>query len=323
MAGGLFALLDDVALIARTAASSLDDVAAGAAKASAKSAGVIIDDAAITPSYVTNISADRELGIIGRIARGSLFNKFVIIIPLALLLSQFAEWALPILLVAGGTFLVYEGAHKVAGWLGLGHHEHQPTTATAPLTGEPPDADTVEQAEDKVVFGAVRTDLILSAEIMLISLANMDTDSFWLRTGMLIAVALIMTLLVYGSVAVLVRMDDWGMRLAERSETWAKRFGRCLVTAMPKILGLLSVVGTVAMLWVGGHLLLANGATLGFHAPYDLVHYLEEAVHSFGGVAVWLVDTACSAVAGLLVGGLVVACTALVGKLIPGRKSHS
>lgn len=316
MAGGLFALLDDVAAIAKLAAASADDVVAGAGKAAAKSAGVIIDDAAVTPQYVAGIAADRELGVIGRIAKGSIFNKLLIIIPLALILSQFAEWALPILLLAGGTFLAYEGAEKVMGWVGLGHHgeEHHDDAPAVLEEGE-----AGETAEDRVVGGAIRTDLILSAEIMLISLAALDTDSFWERLAMLVVIAVIMTAGVYGAVALLVRMDDFGIRLMTRESAASKRTGKALVKGMPKVLSIISVIGTIAMLWVGGHLLLVNSDEVGWSAPHDTLHAVTHAIEGAGGLVTWLADTAVSGVAGLIWGLLVVGLLTVSAKLIPKR----
>lgn len=314
MAGGLFALLDDVAMIAKAAASSVDDMASAAAKASAKSAGVIIDDAAVTPQYVTNIPADRELGIIRRIARGSIRNKLFIILPVALILSQFAEWALPILLICGGSFLAFEGAEKVLGWLGLHHAEH--------LDGDKP-SENVEQAENRLVGGAVRTDLILSAEIMLISLAVLNVDSFWLRFGTLVIIAFIMTFLVYGSVSLLVRMDDYGLSLIQSERKWAHPIGNALVKGMPYTLSVIGVIGTFAMLWVGGHLLLVNSDQLGLHLLYGWVHDATHYVHEhMGGFLAWLMETTLSGIAGLLAGLVIVGVIAVLafGKKLIARK---
>lgn len=305
MAGGLFALLDDVAALARAAAASVDDIAAGAMKASAKSAGVIVDDAAVTPQYISGVSAHRELSVIKRIAVGSVKNKFLFIIPVAMVMSTFAPWVLPILLIIGGSYLVFEGAEKVLPWMGLGHGHHEESVAVG---------ETSEEVEDKLVAGAVRTDLILSTEIMLIALSNIDADSVWTRLGTLIVVAALMTVAVYGAVALLIRMDDFGVKLAERKSDFAQKFGRGLVSAMPKVFTVISVVGTVAMLWVGGHLLVVAPHDLGFHPVYDLVHAAEEAVHHAGSIVTWLVDTALSALVGLIVG------LAIVGALTVGKR---
>jgi uncharacterized protein len=295
LAGGLVALLDDVAVLARAAAASVDDIGTAAAKAGAKAAGVVIDDAAVTPQYVRSLAAERELPIIRRIALGSLRNKFLVILPAVLLLSQFLPWLLTPILMLGGAYLCYEGAEKV--WAKIAHHD-------AHGAGE----ETV-QDEKKLVSGAVRTDLILSAEIMVITLNEVLDESFWSRLAILAVVAVVMTVLVYGAVALIVRMDDAGLRLAQLSGAVAT-FGRGLVKAMPVVLTVLTVVGTAAMLWVGGHILLVGADELGLNFLYDAVHHVEEAAHdatgALGGLVGWLVNTVASAILGLIVGLLVV-----------------
>ena len=295
MAGGLVALLDDVAVLARTAAASIDDIGAAAAKAGAKAAGVVIDDAAVTPQYVRSLAAERELPIIKRIALGSLRNKFLIILPVILLLSQFVPWLLTPILMLGGAYLCYEGAEKV--WAKVAHHD-------AHGHGEEGTQD-----EKKLISGAVRTDLILSAEIMVITLNEVIDEPFWSRLAILVVVAVVMTVVVYGAVGLIVKMDDAGLRLAQLSGAVAA-FGRGLVKAMPVVLTVLTVVGTAAMLWVGGHILLVGTDELGLHFLYGAVHHVEEAVHDatgvFGGLAGWLVNTIASAILGLIIGALVV-----------------
>jgi uncharacterized protein len=299
MAGGLVALLDDVSVLARAAAASVDDIGLAAGRASAKAAGVVVDDTAVTPQYVQGLAAERELPIIRRIAVGSLRNKLLVILPVALLLSQFLPVLLPPLLMAGGAYLCYEGAHKVWGRLRGHAHDAHPTGA----------AELVD--EDVVVRGAVRTDFILSAEIMVIALDEVADSPFVTRTIILAVVALGITALVYGVVGLIVKMDDVGLSLAQRSAAGVASFGRGLVRAMPKVLAVLSVVGTAAMLWVGGHIILLGTDELGFHPLYDAVHTAEEAAHdatgALGGVLGWLTETALSAVLGLLVGALVLA----------------
>jgi predicted DNA repair protein MutK len=293
VAGGLVALLDDVAVLARAATASIDDVGVAAAKAGAKAAGVVIDDAAVTPQYVRGLAAQRELPIIKRIAVGSLRNKFLIILPAVLLLSQFVPWLLTPILMLGGAYLCYEGAEKV--WARIAHH----------------DAHGADQVQDEktLVAGAVRTDLILSAEIMVITLNEVINESFWSRLAILSVVALVMTVAVYGAVALIVKMDDAGLRLSEHSGAVAS-FGRGLVRAMPVVLTALTVVGTAAMLWVGGHILLVGTDELGLHFLYEAVHHVEEAAHdatgALGGLVGWLVNTVASAILGLIVGGLIV-----------------
>jgi predicted DNA repair protein MutK len=312
MSAGLFGLLDDVAALARLAAASVDDIGAAAGRATAKAAGVVIDDTAVTPQYVHGITADRELPIIKKIAIGSLRNKILFILPAILLLSQFVPWLLTPILMLGATYLCYEGAEKVWGWF-PGNHGHDahatPTAAAGP------------DAEKFMVTGAIRTDFILSAEIMVIALNEVAGEAFLPRLVILVVVALVITAGVYGVVAGIVKMDDIGLNLAQRSSRAAQRIGRGLVAGMPKLLSALSTIGTVAMLWVGGHILLVGTDTLGWHPPYGFVHHVEESVHhavpGVGAVLAWLVNTGISAVIGLIVGAVVV----LVMHLLPfGKK---
>ena len=253
MSAGLFALLDDVAALAKLAAASVDDIGAAAGRATAKAAGVVIDDTAVTPQYVHGITADRELPMIKRIAIGSLRNKLLFILPAALLLSQFVPWLLTPILMLGATYLCYEGAEKVWGRL-RGHDAHAAPTAAVG-----------EDAEKQMTSGAIRTDFILSAEIMVIALNEVADQPFVPRLIILIVVALVITAAVYGVVALIVKMDDIGLSLAQRSSRFAQKVGRGLVAAMPKLLAALSAIGTVAMLWVGGHILLVGADTLGWH----------------------------------------------------------
>ena len=270
----------------------VDDILTAALKASAKTAGVVIDDAAVTPQYVQGLTPARELRVVLYIALGSLFNKFVIIIPIALLLTAFAPWVLPWLLIIGGVYLCFEGAEKVTEWFGL-HH-----------TAE----DTGARDEKKLVFGAIRTDLILSTEIMLISLASLDTGmGIWMTLGVLVVIGLGMTLLVYGAVALLVKIDDVGLAMMKNPAKRMRRTGARIVAAMPAVFRVIGIVGTVAMLWVGGHLVIANLAETFWHGPYDMLHAVTHAVEAAGPVVVWLADTAVSAVFGLVLGLIVVA----------------
>jgi predicted DNA repair protein MutK len=301
MSAGLFGLLDDVAALARLAAASVDDIGAAAGRATAKAAGVVIDDTAVTPQYVHGITADRELPMIKRIAIGSLRNKLLFILPAALLLSQFVPWLLTPILMVGATYLCFEGAEKVVGWFSAHDSHAAPTTAVG------------EDAEKQMTSSAIRTDFILSAEIMVIALNEVADQAFVPRLIILVVVALVITAAVYGVVAVIVKMDDVGLSLTQRSSRFAKKIGRGLVSGMPMLLAALSTIGTVAMLWVGGHILLVGTDTLGWHAPYGLVHHAEEWVKSateafaaVSGVLAWLVNTAASAVIGLVVGAIVV-----------------
>ncbi|WP_250444819.1 DUF808 domain-containing protein [Actinotalea sp. C106] len=309
MAGGLAALLDDIAALAKLAAASVDDVGAAAGRASAKAAGVVIDDTAVTPRYVHGVASARELPIVRRIAIGSLRNKLLFILPAALLLSELLPWLLTPILMVGGTYLAFEGAEKVYE-LVTGHREEKAAV---------PAAVQGEDAEKRVVGGAIRTDFILSAEIMVIALNEVADEPLVSRAVILVVVALGITALVYGIVALIVKMDDVGLHLAETRRGVVAAGGRLLVRAMPKVLAVLSTVGIVAMLWVGGHILLVGVDELGWHAPYELVHHLEEAVHGWvgvGGFMAWLVNTLASALVGLLVGAVVVA----VMHVVPRRR---
>ena len=297
MAGGLVALLDDVAVLARAAAASIDDIGAAAGRASMKAAGVVVDDTAVTPQYVHGLNADRELPIIRKIALGSLRNKMLIILPAILLLSQFLPFLLTPILMIGGAYLCYEGAEKI--WHKLSGHAETHATVEDAL----PDEKTI-------VSGAVRTDFILSAEIMVISLNEVAGEAFVSRAAILVVVALGITVLVYGVVGLIVKMDDVGLSLSQKSGKGLAAFGRALVKGMPKLLAALTVVGTAAMLWVGGHIILLGADELGFHPLYEFVHHLEEAAHdatgALGGVVGWLVNTLGSAILGLVVGAIVV-----------------
>ena len=309
MAGGLVALLDDIAALAKLAAASVDDVGAAAGRASAKAAGVVVDDTAVTPRYVHGFEPERELPIIKRIAIGSLRNKLLIILPVALLLSQFIPWLLTPILMVGGTYLCYEGAEKIWEKVSGHHEEHE---------GEPAASVGPEQ-EKSMVSGAIRTDFILSAEIMVIALNEVADEPFVSRAIIMAVVAVGITLLVYGVVGLIVKMDDIGLHLAERDSGAAQAVGRFLVKGMPKLLAVLSTVGIVAMLWVGGHILLVGVDELGWHGPYELVHHLEEAVHGvagLGGFLAWLANTLASALIGLVVGAVVVAAM----HVLPRRK---
>ena len=316
MSGGLFALLDDIAVLAKAAAASIDDVGAAAGRASAKAAGVIVDDTAVTPRYVQGLDPKRELPIIKKIAIGSLRNKLLFILPAALLLSQFLPWALTPLLMIGGTYLCFEGAEKI--WEKISHHPE----------GQADELHEGGQVADEkdIVSGAVRTDFILSAEIMVISLNEVASEPLLSRAIILVIVALAITALVYGVVALIVKMDDVGLNLAARGNGVASRLGRGMVAAMPKVLTTLSTVGIAAMIWVGGHILLLGlhdlSEMLGWHVlalPYEWVHHAEEAVHgatgALGGILGWITNTIGSAILGLIVGAIVVA----VLHLLPQR----
>ncbi len=310
MSGGLAALLDDIAALAKAAAASVDDVAAAAGRASAKASGVVIDDAAVTPRYVTGFSPSRELPMIKNIAVGSLRNKLIFILPAILLLSEFLPWLLTPLLMVGGVYLSYEGAEKL--WEKVSGHP--------PVVTDDPVATSGTDHEKVMTASAIRTDFILSAEIMVIALNEVTHEPLGWRAFILVIVGLLITVGVYGVVALIVKMDDIGLALA-RGEGFRARFGEGLVKAMPTLLAVLSNVGMIAMLWVGGHILLVGVAELGWQAPYGFVHHLEEGVAhatgAFGGFLGWLTNTFFSFLVGLAVGAIVVA----VMHLIPRKQT--
>jgi len=298
MPSGLVALLDDIASITKLAAASLDDVGAAAGKASSKAIGVVVDDAAVTPRYVAGLSPERELPIIAKIAAGSLRNKLLLLLPAALLLSAFLPWAITPLLMMGGAFLCFEGAEKVIE--ALGGEEHG---ADELASG---DARSIEDAKVK---GAIRTDLILSAEIMAIALASVAESPILTQAIVLIIVAIAITAGVYGVVGLIVKMDDIGLHLAGRRSAFTRAIGRGLVKAMPVLMGALAKIGTAAMLWVGGGILLHGAEVLGWEMPAALVHHAAEGVgHAvpFASAAVaWMVTALCAGIIGLAIGGLI------------------
>ena len=311
MAGGLVALLDDVAAIAKLAAASLDDVAGASARAGAKAAGVVIDDTAVTPRYVVGLAPQRELPIIGKIALGSLRNKLIFLLPAALLLSAFAPWAITPILMAGGAFLCFEASEKILETL-TGHHA-QAEDAT------PVDA---RQLEERQVSGAIRTDLILSAEIMAIALSELPDLSIGTQAIALALVGIAITVGVYGVVAAIVKMDDIGLHLARRDNATTQAVGRGLVKAMPVVLRVLAIVGTAAMVWVGGGIIVHGMEEFGLttlpHLIHGTAHHAGEVLPVGGAVAEWLVGAIGSAIVGLVIGAVIVG----VLHLIPSKKAH-
>ena len=310
---GLLALLDDVAAIAKVAAASVDDIAAAAAKAGAKAAGVVIDDAAVTPKYIHGFEAKRELPIIWRIALGSVKNKLVILLPALLALNYFLPVAITPLLMLGGAYLCFEGAEKVFHML------------------FPHGDDAVEQAfdtkdpahlEEEKVAGAIKTDFILSAEIMTIALATVESPSFWMQAITLAVVGVAITVAVYGAVALIVKMDDIGLHMAANRKTAAARaIGRGLVAGMPVLLAILSTVGTAAMLWVGGSIVLHGLEVTHIWAwPYETIHHIAalaaQAVPAAEGFVAWAVQAGIDGIFGLGLGILLIPlATRLIGPL--------
>jgi len=296
---GLLALLDDVAAIAKVAAASVDDIAAAAAKAGAKAAGVVIDDAAVTPKYVHGFEAKRELPIIWRIAKGSLKNKLLILLPAALLLANFAPWVITPLLMLGGAYLCFEGAEKVFHLL-FPHGDGQ--------VAEDLDPKNPAHLEEERVAGAIKTDFILSAEIMTIALAAIPDSSFWLEAVTLALVGTLITVAVYGTVALIVKMDDLGLYMSANGRLAPTRaFGRGLVLGMPWLMVILSTVGTAAMLWVGGSIILHGADALGWGWLYGQIHHLAEAAAQalpvgLTGFVEWSVTAVFDGIFGLALG---------------------
>ena len=314
---GLIALLDDVAAIAKVAAASVDDVMAQAIKASSKAAGAVIDDAAVTPKFVHGFSAARELPIVWKIAKGSLFNKLVILLPAALLLSQFAPWALPPLLMLGGAYLCFEGAEKV--WHALDPSDHH----TEELFQEKMDD---AHLEEKKVKGAIKTDFILSAEIMTIILSALPEGQPLVMIAASLAFAAVMiTVAVYGAVALIVKADDVGLHLAaEGSFAITRRIGLMIVQGMPYLMKLLLIVGTAAMIWVGGSIIVHGAYALGFKVPYQTIHDIAVGVavnvpDVLQGFTEWVVTAAIDGVIGLILGVLIV----VIFKMVPKPKGEA
>ena len=301
MPSGLAALLDDVAAIAKLAAASIDDVGAAAGRAGMKAAGVVVDDTAVTPRYVTGFTPDRELPIIARIAKGSIKNKLLVILPVALLLSALLPWAITPLLMIGGAYLCYEGAEKI--WDAISGAEHSLAEEAAELLSE--------EHERKMVAGAVRTDFILSAEIMAIALAEVATEPFATQAAILALVGIAITAGVYGVVGLIVKMDDVGLHLAQRRDSGSRALGRGLVHAMPKVMATLSTVGIAAMIWVGGGIIVHGLEVFGLAGPAHLIHDAAEAaghaVPGLAGTVAWAVGALGAGLVGFAVGAVVVA----------------
>ena len=301
MPSGLIALLDDVAMIAKLAAASADDVAAATAKAGVKAAGVVIDDTAVTPRYVTGLSPERELPIIWKIAKGSLRNKLLFLLPGAVGLAAFAPFLITPLLMLGGAYLAFEATEKILETV-LHDHEHQVDLLQA---------DTPQELEALQVKGAIRTDFILSAEIVAIALNELDNLTLGEQAGALILVSFAITIGVYGVVGLIVKLDDIGLHLAARANRAAKSFGMGLVHIVPKLLKALSGIGTAAMLWVGGGILLHGMEELGApaipHLVHDTAHHIAEAVGggAVGAILEWVSNAIGAAIAGAIIGGAI------------------
>lgn len=298
---GLIALLDDVAAIAKVAASSIDDVIGQAAKAGTKAAGAVIDDAAVTPKYVQGFEASRELPVIWRITKGSLKNKLLFLLPAGLALSAFAPWLIAPLLMLGGAYLCFEGAEKIAHALGWSHgHEDYPDKENV--------IEDPAHLEEEKAQGAIKTDFILSAEIMTIALAAIPASTFWMEAATLAAVAVMITVAVYGAVAIIVKMDDLGLAMANKGRLGLTRAtGRAIVRGMPGFLKALTVIGTAAMLWVGGSIIVHGLEELGFPT---LGHWIHDAAYALGhmvpatfeGATEWFAKAVMDGILGLALG---------------------
>lgn len=296
---GLLALLDDVAGIAKVAAASVDDVAAQALKAGTKAAGAVIDDAAVTPKYLHGFSSARELPVIWKIAKGSFKNKLLFLLPAALLLSSFAPWAIAPLLMLGGGYLCFEGAEKIYHLL-VPHDDSHVFKEDAP--GDP------AHLEEQKASGAIKTDFILSAEIMTIALAAIPPSSIWMQAATLALVGIGITVAVYGAVALIVKADDVGLYAAQNGNfALTRTLGRGLVRAMPGFMKLLTIVGTAAMLWVGGSIIVHGLDEMGFgwlgQLIYDWAYAVSHMVpDAWAGFAKWFTKATIDGVLGLVIG---------------------
>jgi predicted DNA repair protein MutK len=318
---GLIALLDDVAAIAKVAAASLDDVAGQAAKAGAKAAGVVIDDAAVTPRYMTGFAARRELPIVRKIAMGSLRNKLLILLPAALVLSYVLPAAITPLLMIGGAYLCYEGTEKVFESV-FPHQAHAHETALGSIAVAP------KTLEDEKVAGAIKTDFILSAEIMAIALAALPVSNLWTQAAVLAVVGVGITAAVYGAVALIVKADDIGVALAANLSdsvfgTASRAAGRALVYGMPGFLKLLGIVGTAAMIWVGGGIIVHGLESYGYASIGRAIHHAAEAAAyaapGVAGAVEWIVSAAGAGLFGLVLGAALIPLSGYV--IAPGWKA--
>ena len=322
---GLLALLDDVAAIAKIAAASADDVIGQAAKAGAKAAGAVIDDAAVTPKYVAGFSPAREIPIVWRIAKGSIKNKLIFLLPAGLVLNEFLPGIITPLLMLGGAYLCFEGAEKIYHIFKPHHHDADEPEGFV--------ADPLHLEEQKV-SGAIKTDFILSAEIMTIALAEIPESTIWMEAATLAVVAIGITVLVYGSVALLVKADDFGLMLTRRGRlSLTRAIGHGIVKAMPGFMKLLMTVGTAAMLWVGGSIVLHGMDVLGFEQIYgiihDIAHNVAHSVQVAQGFLTWVVTASLDGLFGLALGMLLIPVTSKVilpvWRLVRGKsaaKSH-
>ena len=307
MASGFFALLDDISALVKASAASLDDVPAQVAKTTGKVSGIVIDDTALTPKYVVGLDPSRELSIIFKIAKKSLINKLLILSPAALLLGYFAPWAITPILMLGGAYLCFEGYEKVHSMFSKHHEVHVETDDVKIITPE--------ELEKERVTGAVRTDIILSAEIMAIAYSQVTSQPILNQVVVMLAVAVFITVAVYGFVGLIVKADDIGVHLAkDKFHPTTRKFGRGIVKFMPHFLRILSYIGTAAMLWVGAEII-AHGIPFTSH----LLHDLENAFADMPALA-WFIKVLCCAIGGLLIGFVVEKIVMLVKKIFNKKK---
>ena len=307
MASGFFALLDDISALVKASAASLDDVPAQVAKTTGKVSGIVIDDSAVTPKYVVGLDPSRELSIIFQIAKKSLINKILILSPAALLLGYFAPWAITPILMLGGAYLCFEGYEKVHSIFS----KHPELTAES----EAIKSITPEELEKERVASAVRTDIILSSEIMAITYSQLTDQPIVNQIAVMLAVAVFITVAVYGFVGFIVKADDIGVHLAQdKYHPATQKFGRGIVKFMPHFLSYLSYVGTAAMLWVGAEII-AHGIPFTSH----LLHNLEVALAHLPVLA-WFAKALACAIGGLLVGFVVEKMVMLVKMAFNSKK---
>ena len=310
MAGAsLLTLIDDIATL-------LDDVSVMTKVAAKKTAGVLGDDLALNAQQVTGINADRELPVVWAVAKGSMINK-AILVPLALLLAAWQPWLVTVLLMIGGAYLCFEGFEKIAHkWL---HKPEEDAQHHAELLDaiEDETVDMVQFEKDKIK-GAVRTDFVLSAEIIVITLGTVASKPLMEQLAVLVGISLIMTIGVYGFVAGIVKLDDIGLWLAQKKSTAAQQLGRFFLWLMPVLMKVLAFVGTLAMFLVGGAIVAHNlPASFGLHHIYEIV------AHSLPAWLSGISSTVMDGLSGLVVGALVLVCVTVISKLIPQKSSSA
>ena len=312
MSTGLLALLDDISAIVKVTAASLDDIATQAGTAGSQAAGVVIDDAAVTPKYVVGLSPKRELPIIWNITKGSIKNKILYLIPAALILGGIAPWMIKPILAMGGLYLSFEGYEKIHDVVHKLIHKKDYEEARKKVDSM--QTMTPEELEKKRTSGAIRTDFILSAEIVAISYAVVADNHLLIQAAVLLLIAIGITCGVYGAVALIVKADDVGAHLAKYGEYKITRtIGKKIIKAMPMFLKIIGGIGTAAMLWVGGGIII--------HSIPFLEHQFEDALHTlhFGGFINWLCGATISAAFGLIIGGIVAKIVTPIKKHLPPK----